>query len=331
MSEKPWRGSFAIPMTPYDDEDHIDVDVLAAEIEFCIGCGVGGIPTPLMVSEFRLLSEDERKLMMRVPVEVSAGRVPVIGNVAAVNTPLAVRYAEYAQTLGVDGVIAMPPYVHKPDFETIYAYYKAISDAVDVPVWIQNASVASMSPVQLVRLCEEIENVSWVKEEVPPSDKNITALLAQKSSAVKGVMGGGGGRPMIVEHARGAAGNVHACQFCDVVQRVWELLDEGEMDAAGDLFDHLLPSLMLEGMMGMAYAKEIMIRRGVFKNYRVRSSSHPLDADDMREIDRTWERIQPYLLWSAVEHRTKNREWKNRRIAASVRICQSADSRSCIL
>jgi 4-hydroxy-tetrahydrodipicolinate synthase len=191
----------------------------------------------------------------------------------------------------------MPPYIHKPDFPRIYSYYKAISDAVDVPVWIQNASVAALSPDQLVQLCEEIENVSWVKEEVPPSHKNITRLLSKASDAVKGVMGGGGGRPMFLEHARGASGNVHACQFCDVVQRVWEFLDAGNLDAAGDLFEHLLPSLMLEGVMGMAYAKEIMIRRGIFRNNIVRSSSAPLDEYDMREIDRAWERIQPYLTW----------------------------------
>ncbi len=297
MADRPWRGSFAIPMTPYDEKDRIDVSVLETEIEFCIESGVGGIPTPLMVSEFRSLSEDERKLMIRVPVEVSAGRVPVIANVAAVNTPLAVAYAEYAQKVGADGVIAMPPYIHKPDYETIRAYYQAISNVVEVPVWIQNASVAALSPDQLVQLCEEIEHVSWVKEEVPPSHKNITRLLEKQSSAVEGVMGGGGGRPMMVEHARGAAGNVHACQFCDLVQRVWELLDEGESDAAGDLFEHLLPSLMLEGMMGMAYAKEIMIRRGVFKNHRVRSNARPLDEYDLQEIDRTWERIQPHLIW----------------------------------
>jgi 4-hydroxy-tetrahydrodipicolinate synthase len=297
MTDKAWRGSFAIPMTPFDDNDRIDVEVLAAEIDFCIESGVGGIPTPLMVSEFFQLSEEERKLSMRVAVEASAGRVPVIGNVAAVNTALAVDYAIYAQQLGVDGVIAMPPYINKPDFDWIFKYFQAINEVVDVPIWIQNASMASMSPDQLVRLCEEIEHVSWVKEEVPPSHKNITALLAKKSPAVEGVMGGGGGRPMFLEHARGAAGNVHACQFCDLVQRVWELLDAGDMTAAGDLFDVLLPSLMLEGTMGMAYAKEIMIRRGVFKNHRVRGISRPLDAYDMQEIDRTWERIQPFLIW----------------------------------
>ena len=297
MASGQWRGSFAIPMTPFDKRDRIDVDVLAEEIEFCIACGVGGIATPLMVSEFRLLSEEERKLMIRIPVEVSAGRVPVIANVAAVNLPLAVSYATYAQKVGADGVIAMPPYIIRPDFETTYAYYKGISDAVSVPVWIQNASVAPLSPDQLVRLCEEIPNVSWVKEEVPPSHRNITRLLAKGSAAVKGVMGGGGGCPMMVEHARGSSGVIHACQFCDVVQRVWDLLDAGDLQAAGDLFEHLLPSLMLEGMLGMAYAKEIMIRRGIFKNHRVRSQARPLDDYDMQEIDRTWERIQPYLIW----------------------------------
>jgi len=295
--EDTWRGSFAIPMTPYTDDDRIDVDVLAAEIEFCVESGVGGIPTPLMVSEFRSLSEEERKLMMRVAVEVSAGRVPVIGNVAAVNAPLAVQYAEYAQKIGVDAVIAMPPYIRKPDFGKIYAYYKAIAEAVTVPVWIQNANVAPLSPDQLVQICEEIENVSWVKEEVPPSTRNITRLLAKNSPAVHGVMGGGGGRPLLEEYDRGSKGCVHACQYCDVLQHVWNLLDVGEKDAAYDLFEHLLPSVMLEGMLGMAYAKEIMVRRGIFKNHNMRHSFKPLDAYDMHAIDRAWERIQPYLSW----------------------------------
>jgi hypothetical protein len=55
--------------------------------------------------------------------------------------------------------------------------------------------------------------------------------------------------------------------------------------------------LMLEGQMGMAYSKEIMVRRGVFKNHKMRDTVKPLDEYDMREIDRTWARIQPYLIW----------------------------------
>jgi len=295
--EQHWRGSFAIPMTPFDDRDRIDEDVLANEIAFCIACGVGGIVSPVMVSEFRSLSEDERRTMMRVPVQVAAGRVPVVANVAAVNAPLAARYAAYAQELGADAVIAMPPYVLRADLATIHAYYEAIADVVDVPVWIQNAGVAALSPDQIVTLCREIERVSWVKEEVPPSTRSIGALTARHSPHIHGVMGGGGGRYMITEWQRGSRGVVHACQFCDVVQRMWELLEADQLQAAGDLFEKLLPALELEGLMGMAFAKEIMVRRGVFANHRVRTQARPLDDDDIWEIDRVWDRIQPHLLW----------------------------------
>jgi 4-hydroxy-tetrahydrodipicolinate synthase len=292
-----WRGAFPIPMTPYDSNDRIDTDVLAAEIEFCIQSGVGGIATPLMVSEFRNLSEEERKLMIRVPVEVSAGRVPIVANCAATNTPLAVEYAQFAQKVGADAVIAMAPYIRKPDFESIKAYYRAISDVVDVPVWIQNAGVVALSPAQIAELCTEIDHVSWVKEEVPPSHKSISGLMAQNCPAIEGIMGGGAGRPMIIEHARGSKGVMHACQICDLVQRVWEDLDAGELDRAGDLFETILPCLMVEGLMGMAFAKEIMIRRGVFKNHIVRGAARPLDDDDMKEIDRIWHRLEPHLIW----------------------------------
>jgi len=297
MSEREWRGSFAIPMTPYDEHDRIDEDVLAAEIAFCVESGVGGLVTPVMVSEFRVLSEAERRTMVRVPVMIGAGRVPVIANCAAVNTPLAVELARFAEETGADAVIAMPPYTLRPDFETIYAYYQAVSDAVTVPVWIQNAGVAALSPDQVVRLCTEIERVSWVKEEVHPSTHSIGALVSRNCPAIEGVMGGGGGRYMIAEYARGAKGVVHACQFCDVVQRVWDLLDAGEEKKARDLHEHVLPGLVMEGLMGMALAKEIMVRRGVFRNHRIRSRARPLDEDDLREIDRVWERIQPYLSW----------------------------------
>lgn len=300
MPRDRWRGSVAIPMTPFDAQDRIDEAALRAELRFCIASHVGGIATPLMVSEFRLLSEEERRLMVRVAVEECRGSgIPVVANCAAVNTPLAVRYAEYAREVGADAVIAMPPYIHRPDWPTIRAYYQAISDAVDVPVWVQNASLAPLSAEQIVELCSEIDNVSWVKEEVPPSTHNISRLMAKRCPAVKGVMGGGGGRYLIAERARGAAGVIHACQFCDVVQRIWTLLDDGLQEAAEELYERLLPNLMLEGLMGMAYAKEIMVRRGVLRNNRIRTEARPLDDEDLREIDRAWRRIEPYLIWHA--------------------------------
>jgi dihydrodipicolinate synthase/N-acetylneuraminate lyase len=298
QAKQDWSGSFAIPMTPFDEKDRIDEQVLRAEIEFCVESGVGGLVAPVMVSEFFVLSEEERRQMIRITVDAAAGRVPVVANCAGVNTPLAVSYARFAQEAGSDSLIAMPPYIGgRPDWETIFQYYQAISDAVSIPVWIQNAGLAALSADQVIRLCTEIENVCWVKEEVDPSPRHIAALVKRNSPAIHGVMGGVGGRYLLTDHARGAKGCVNACQFCDILQKIWRLLDENHTEEAGDLFERVLPGLVLEGLMGMAFAKEIMVRRGVFKDHRMRLTVHPLDADDMREIDRVWERIQPYLIW----------------------------------
>jgi dihydrodipicolinate synthase/N-acetylneuraminate lyase len=294
MSKSNWRGSFAIPMTPFDQQDRIDEGALRAEIRFCIAAGVGGICLPLLVSEFRSLSEDERRLMMRAGVEeCRSSNVPVVVNVAAVNTPLAVRYSEYAANVGADAVMAMPPYIERPDWSTIRSYYAEIARAAGIPVWIQNAGFAALSADEIVMLCHDIEHVNWVKQEVPPSTHTITALLERHSPDIHGVMGGAGGKYLLTEWARGAAGCIHACEFCDILQRIWNLLDTDQLPEAEALFERLLPALVAEEIMGMAYAKEVMVRRGVLSNNRVRGQTKPLDAADLREIDRIMARLQP--------------------------------------
>jgi 4-hydroxy-tetrahydrodipicolinate synthase len=223
--------------------------------------------------------------------------VPVVANCAAVNTPLAVSYARYAEEAGADSVIAMPPYMLQTDFDHIYTYFQAIAAAVNIPVWIQNASNVPLSADQIIRLCSEIEGVSWVKQEVPPSTHTISGLMERNSPAIEGVMGGAGGRFLMTERARGAVGVIVACEFCDILQRVWDLLDAGDNQTAEDLFDCVLPGIVLEGLMGMAFAKEVMIRRGVLKNNRLRNQTRPLDKHDMLESDRVLARIEPYYVW----------------------------------
>ncbi len=295
MINKPnWRGIFAIPMTPWTDNDTIDEDCLRAEIDFICDSATG-ILVPVLVSEFQALSEDERRLMMRLPVEQAKGRIPVIVNVAAENTPLAMDYARYAREVGADGVIAMPPYALRPDFDVTYAYFKAISDAAQMPVWIQNAGIMPLSTDQIIKLCSEIEHIKWVKEEVPPTPRSIGALCGRKSPDVHGVMGGVGGLYLPTEHARGVDGCMVACEVCDLLQQVWVLLDAGQHKAARDLFEHVQPLIVLEALLGMGFAKEIMVRRGIFKNHKMRMQVNPLNSDDLYEIDRAWERVQALL------------------------------------
>ena len=95
--------------------------------------------------------------------------------------------------------------------------------------------------------------------------------------------------------AKSACGTIIACEICDVVQHIWELLDGGEMAEAEIWYERALPLINLEFAMGMAFAKYVMMKRGLFKNYRMRAQASTLDADDLREIDRAYARIEPFL------------------------------------
>jgi 4-hydroxy-tetrahydrodipicolinate synthase len=290
-----WRGAFAIPPIPWTNQDTIDEDVLRGEIDWMIAKGAPGVIGPILVSEFQLLSHRERRLYMRILVEHTHQRVPTIVNVAAVNTPEAVEYTQYAREIGADGVIAMPPYTLRYDVERTFDYFRQIASAAQMPVMIQNANLAPLTVDQVIRLCSEIEHVHWVKEEVEPRHRSIGMLAGRKSPHVHGIMGGGGGQYIITEHARGACGTIIAPQIVDIVQKIWVLLDEGNLSEAEAWYERALPIINLEFAMGIAFMKEIMVRRGALKNHRMRMLSKPFDADDMREIDRVWERIKPYL------------------------------------
>lgn len=215
---------------------------------------------------------------------------------AAPCTPQAVEYAEYAEDCGAGAVIAMPP--AGVSFDFIRDYFRKISGAVHVPVMIQNHSMAGtmLSPAQLVQLCEEIENVTWVKQEVFPGPVSISALRkAAAGGALEGIMSGYGSQYAPLDYARGASASIHACEWADLVQQVWDLFFSGKEREGRELHYRILPALQLEGVLGMRYAKQVMIRRGIFKNTIMRKAAPELSEDDMKEIDRIFDLVSPWM------------------------------------
>ena len=285
------RGSFAIPMTPFDKRDRIDEKSLAKEIEFCIDNNASGLCTPAMVSEFELLSEEERKIMIRVPLEVNQGRLPVIANIAAQNTPLAVELAEYAEEHGADMVMAMPPYVVPLEFEQIIHYYEAISRAVDLPIMLQNVPTGNqgLGIKQVEILFNEVDRLAWVKQELNPQIVAIATLMEKNIPSLKGVMSGLGGLNLPYDFRLGVTACIHACQFCDVIAFIWNLFEQDENEKAMSLFYSFLPGIVLEMRYGWAFDKEIMVKRGIFNNHTIRRSAKPLDEKASEEIDEFWQ------------------------------------------
>ena len=178
---QPFRGVFTIPATPFDERGQIDEGDLRRIIDFCVGCGAHGIVYPVNASHFSTLSDEERVRASRIVTEQTAGRIPVMIGVAGVSREHAAMFAREAAAMGADSVIAMTPYISKinnPDL--VLDYYRAISDAAQMSVCIQNHSVGSELSVSLMaRVIQEVEHVEYVKEETFPVTHKLTQLLAR--------------------------------------------------------------------------------------------------------------------------------------------------------
>lgn len=295
------HGIFTIPQTPFMDTGAIDVESLKHEIDFCVEAGTHGIVYPVMVSEFWLLSDDERKRAIDVVIRRVDDRVPVIAGVAGVSTPVAVMFSRYADEAGADGAIALPPYVVKPGLDGLYDYYRAVASVTTGPVFIQNFDPplgSSLSPQFILRLIQEIPNIDYVKEEMMPCGHSLTALLETCGPELHGVFTGFSGRWMIDELKRGASGNMPACQFADVLVELYDRFRRGDEEGAREVHVRLLPLINLEGLYGVVFCKEILKRRGIIKSTYTRAPG-TLDRSDHAEIDRLIRDVQSLFRVSA--------------------------------
>jgi len=295
---KPWRGIFAIVVTPFNDELKLDEAALRRQIEFCIERGAAGLVGPANAGEFATMSDDERRRWIRIVTEAAAGRVPVIAATTHAHRVPALALSRFAQEVGADGIMAMPPHILPPAAGGCYEYDSAINDALRIPICVQNFMGPIGTPMSadlLARMCSELEYVQYLKEETLPEPRAISRTLAAAGDACRGVFGGQGGIYMIDEWRRGACGNMPASQSVDVHAQIWHLLEQKNEAAARALFNRLLPLLNFERMHGVAVYKQVFLRRGVFTSTATRIPGAFLDQKDLLEFDAIWREIEPLL------------------------------------
>src|SRR5258708_18926775 len=107
--------------------------------------------------ERQTVRHDEHKRVVKICIEVARGRVPVIAGAGSNNTTEAIDLARFAEAAGADGVLIVTPYYNKPNQEGLYQHYKAINDAIGIPIVIYNIpprSVIDMSVETIARLFE---------------------------------------------------------------------------------------------------------------------------------------------------------------------------------
>jgi len=290
-----WRGVFSIPCTPFTDDGALDRDGLAAVIEFCVNAGAHGIVAPVLASEAWTLSAEERRIVIDALVEGVRGRKPVIIGISAETRAASLSLARQAETSGGDAVIVIPPPECGDDLETIFDFYRELSAAITLPIFVQNVDPpygVRMPGSFVARLIREIPRVDWVKEETLPTGWAMTAEIEESGPKLRGVMGGAAGRFLFDEYRRGSRGFMPACEVTDVHVQVWNALDSGNEAQARRLFERLLPVLSFEARAG-GVPKAILKRRGVIASAYMRQfSGNPLDRYDRLELDRLLEDIE---------------------------------------
>jgi len=293
---QPWRGIFVIVITPFTDQYELDEESLRKEIRFCIEAGAHGLVGPANASEFATLSDDERKRWLDIVVSETGGQIPVIATTTSGHALPAIELSRYAQQIGADGIMSMPPHVLHPDAAGCYDYYQALSGALDIPIFIQNFMGPVGTPMSnelVARMCRELPGVDYIKEETLPEPRQISATMAAAGDACQGVFGGQGGVYIIDEFRRGAVGNMPASQVTDVHVAIWDLLEAGQEDEARRLFYQLLPLITHERMHGVALYKEVMVRRGIFAGRASRAPGKYLDDLDLAEVDAIMKLVEP--------------------------------------
>jgi 4-hydroxy-tetrahydrodipicolinate synthase len=298
----PFRGVFPVMVTPFDSDGRVDEESLRAEVEFCIAAGAHGMLTLVNASEWYALSDAERKQVGMIVIEQTRKRVPVIVGITAGSRWAAVEMAQVAQDMGADGLNAMPPPVQTPLGEGVFDYYRAISEVARVPIIIQNCHPplgTPLPPELLARMVDELPRVDYVKEEAEPCTHLMSraSQLVRNQSKLKGVFGGQGGRFFMNEAARGASGTMPACDIPDAHCALWAAYEKGDLAETRRLYYRILPLLTMEALYPTTIYKEVLVRRGVFRNALVRNRQHlVLDDVDRRELDILLEELSDLLV-----------------------------------
>ena len=163
---KKFEGTFVVTVTPLTKEDELDLDAFQDNIDFYIENDVHGIAINGSTGEFSSQSLGELKKGMDVAVEKVNGRIPLIAGTAACATKRVIDITKYAEDVGVDGALIVPPFYSSLDEREIYEHFKKVAEAVKIPIMLYNnpwTSKIDMQPELIAKLAMT-ENIRYVKE-----------------------------------------------------------------------------------------------------------------------------------------------------------------------
>jgi len=202
---KPIVGSIVALVTPMHEDGSVDYDSLRSLIDWHIAEGTDCIGVVGTTGESPTVSVDEHCKIIRTAVEHAKGRVPIMAGAGGNATAEAIELSRYAKDVGADCTLQVVPYYNKPSQEGIYRHFRAIAEAVDIPVVLYNVpgrTVADMAHDTVMRLAQvpgivgikeatgNIERAAWLIKHAP---KGFSIFSGDDGTAIALMLLGGHG------------------------------------------------------------------------------------------------------------------------------------------
>lgn len=303
MAQPPrYRGVFPVVPTTFTDTGELDLPSQKRCIDFMIDAGSQGLCILANFSEQFVLGDDERERLTRTALEQVAGRVPVIVTTTHFSSRITIERSRRAQAQGASMVMVMPPYhgatirVSEPQ---IADYFARLSDAIGIPIMIQDAPVAGtpLSPALLARLAREVEHVAYFKIETAGAASKLRELIRMGGDAIEGPWDGEEGITLLADLDAGATGSMTGGGYPDGMRRIVDAYAAGRRDEAIAQYERWLPLINVENRQcGLLAAKALMKEGGVIACEAPRHPLAPLHPAVRAGLIETAKRLDPLVL-----------------------------------
>lgn len=282
---QPYRGVFPVAPTVFDASGALDLDGQRRAIDFMIEAGSHGICILANFSEQFVLTDAERETVMDAVLDHVAGRVPVIVTTTHFATQVCAERSRRAEAAGAAMVMVMPPYhgatIRVPELG-IYDFFRGVSDAISIPIMIQDAPVAGtpLSAAFLARMAREIEHVSYFKIETPGAAGKLRELIALGGDAVVGPWDGEEAITLMADLDAGATGAMTGGAYPDGIRQITDAYAAGRRNDALDAYARWLPLINHENRQcGLLACKALMAEGGIIAHETARLPLQPLHPD----------------------------------------------------
>jgi 4-hydroxy-tetrahydrodipicolinate synthase/2-keto-3-deoxy-L-arabinonate dehydratase len=297
-----YKGVFPVVPTTFTESGALDLESQKRCVDFMIDAGSNGLCILANFSEQFVLSDAERELLTQTMLEHVAGRVPVIVTTTHFSSLVCAERSRMAQDMGASMVMVMPPY-HGATFRVpepqIHSFYKAVSDAIRIPIMIQDAPASGtvLSAAFLARMAQEIEQVSYFKIETAGAASKLRELIRLGGNAIEGPWDGEEAITLIPDLDAGATGAMTGGGFPDGIRKIVDAYAAGRREEAVQAYQEWLPLINYENRQcGLLAAKALMKEGGVIACEAPRHPLPGMHPDTRAGLIETAKRLDPLVL-----------------------------------